>query len=161
MSDADTSDLEPGPRARALHPESLWQRTATPEEMNRRCRGTMVEHLGIEITACDHDSVTATMPVDGRTIQPLGLLHGGATAALIETVGSVAGALAVQEGYVTVGLDINATHVKSVREGLVTATARAKRIGRRVQSWQVDVVDAEGQLVSTGRITMAVIPERR
>ncbi len=139
--------------------DSIWQRQATLEDMNNRCRGTMVEHLGIEITACDHDSVTATMPVDERTIQPLGLLHGGATAALIETVGSVAAALAVQDGYVTVGLDINATHVKAVRQGHVTATARAKRIGRRVQSWQVDVVDGEGHLVSTGRITMAVIPE--
>lgn len=151
MSHADTG---------ASRPNGIWQRTATPEEMNERCRGTMVEHLGIEITACDHDSVTATMPVDERTIQPLGLLHGGATAALIETVGSVAAALAVQDGHVTVGLDINATHVKSVREGRVSATARAKRIGRRVQSWQVDVVNAAGQLVSTGRITMAVIPSR-
>jgi len=120
----------------------------------------MVEHLGIEITACDEDSVTATMPVDERTIQPLGLLHGGATAALIETVGSVAAALAVRDGFVTVGLDINATHVKSATEGWVTATARPRRIGRRMHCWQVDVVNMDGQLVSTGRITMAVVPDR-
>lgn len=135
----------------------VWKREVDVVAMNERCAGTMVEHLGIEITEVGDDWVRGTMPVDGRTKQPLGLLHGGATAALVETLGSVAGAWAVDEAHYCVGVEINANHIRSVRSGTVTGTATAINAGRRIQVWQVDVRDEEGRLVSTGRLTLAVL----
>ena len=129
--------------------------------MNARCVSTMVDHLGIVITEAGDDYVRGTMPVDERTIQPLGLLHGGATAALIETLGSVAGAWAVDEEHYCVGVEINANHIRSARSGTVTGTATAVNAGRRIQVWQVEVVDEAGRLVSTGRLTLAVLPVTR
>jgi len=139
----------------------VWKRDVDVAAMNARCARTMVDHLGIVITEVGDDYVRGTMPVDERTIQPLGLLHGGATAALIETLGSVAGAWAVDEEHYCVGVEINANHIRSVRSGNVTGTATAVNAGRRIQVWQVEVFDEEGRLVSTGRLTLAVLQTTR
>lgn len=139
----------------------VWKRDVDVAAMNARCVSTMVDHLGIVITEAGDDYVRGTMPVDERTIQPLGLLHGGATAALIETLGSVAGAWAVDEEHYCVGVEINANHIRSARSGTVTGTATAVNAGRRIQVWQVEVVDEAGRLVSTGRLTLAVLPVTR
>lgn len=136
----------------------VWKRDVDVAAMNDRCAHTMVQHLGIVITEAGDDYVMGTMPVDERTIQPLGLLHGGATAALIETLASVAGAWAVDSEHYCVGVEINANHIRSARTGFVTGTAKAVNAGRRIQVWQVEVIDEAGRLVSTGRLTLAVLP---
>ncbi len=124
-------------------------------------KNTMVEHLGIVFTNIQKDSLTATMPVDKRTLQPYGLLHGGASVALAETLGSVAAHLSVDsDRYLTVGLEINANHIKSARSGIVTGTARPIHIGRSTHVWSIDIVNEAGQLVCTSRITMAIIAKK-
>jgi 1,4-dihydroxy-2-naphthoyl-CoA hydrolase len=97
------------------------------------------------------------MPVDVRTVQPFGLLHGGASVALAETLGSVACQLTLEPGFQAVGLEINANHLKGVRQGLVTGTARPVHTGRTTQVWQIEIIDEAGDLVCLSRITMAII----
>ena len=120
-----------------------------------------MEHLGIEITALGDDSITATMPVDHRTHQPFGLLHGGASVALAETLGSVAAHCTVddQTKY-CVGLEINANHIKSVRDGFVYGTAKPVHIGRKTQVWEIKIVNEKKELVCVSRITLAVMDRR-
>ena len=121
----------------------------------------MVGHLGIVVTEVGDDYITGTMPVDHRTIQPMGLLHGGASVTLAETLGSVAGSLTVKVGeeYV-VGLEINANHVKSARSGLVTGTARPVHLGGRTQIWEIRITNEAGELVCISRLTLAVIKQK-
>lgn len=130
------------------------------ERLNAIREGTLIGNLGIEVTALGEDSVTATMPVDERTIQPMGLLHGGATAALIESLGSVGSTLMVDlETQAIVGVEINVNHLRAVRGGVVTGTARVVRAGRRVHVWQADVFDDEGRQTATGRLTIMVLEQ--
>lgn len=122
--------------------------------------GTLIERLGITIVSVAPDIVIATMPVEGNT-QPYGLLHGGATAALAETVGSL-GAMAHASGSgVAVGVDLNITHHRSARAGNVTATATALHLGRTVATYAVKVTDQEDRLVATARLTCAIVGEER
>ena len=140
---------------------AIWNRTATPEQLNSRNAGSLNEALGIRFTELGDDYVRATMPVDGRTKQPFGLLHGGASVALAETVGSVGGWLALPPGGGrTVGIEINANHVRAVREGQVTGTARPLHLGRSTQVWEVKIEDGEGRLSCISRITLAVVPDQ-
>jgi 1,4-dihydroxy-2-naphthoyl-CoA hydrolase len=125
--------------------------------LNRLSRNTLVAHLGIEISAVGDDWVQASMPVDHRTHQPMGLLHGGASVALAETVGSVAANLAVAAPRRCVGLEINANHIRSVQRGVVTAVARPIQIGRRIQVWDIRIADAQDRTVCVARLTMAVV----
>jgi 1,4-dihydroxy-2-naphthoyl-CoA hydrolase len=119
---------------------------------------SMPGHLGIRITARGDDWLEATMPVDKRTHQPFGRLHGGASVALAETVASVAGALTVDSAEKgVVGLEINANHIRPVRDGIVTARATAEAIGRTTQVWTIRITDERGKLVCLSRITLAVI----
>jgi 1,4-dihydroxy-2-naphthoyl-CoA hydrolase len=127
------------------------------EELKKFNVNTLGGHLGIEYVSIGADHISATMPVDARTIQPFGLLHGGASVALAETLGSVAAFLTLEPGYHAVGLEINANHIKGARKGLVTGTAKAIHTGRTTQVWQIDIVDEEGDLVCLSRITMAII----
>lgn len=120
-------------------------------------RGTMAEALGIEVTAISEGCVVGQMPVDQRTRQPFGLLHGGASVALAETLGSIAGQLCVGEGEQIVGLEINANHLRAARSGIVRGTARALHIGARTQVWEIHIVDPTNKLVCVSRITLAVI----
>jgi 1,4-dihydroxy-2-naphthoyl-CoA hydrolase len=137
---------------------SIWRSLISIEELNARRERTMVLHLGIEFTEIGDDFVRGTMPVDARTWQPYGLLHGGASVALAETLGSTGATMCVDaKSFQCVGQEINANHVRAARSGLVTGTARAKHIGGRSQVWVIDVVNEEGQLVCTSRLTMAVI----
>lgn len=118
----------------------------------------MLEHLGIVFTDVGEDYISATLPVDRRTLQPFGLLHGGASVTLAETLGSVAASLCVdQSKQYCVGLEINANHVKSAREGIVTGTVRPIHIGKRTQVWEIRIVNPQNELISISRITMAVI----
>ncbi len=121
-------------------------------------KDTMGDNLGIVFTGISKDTLIATMPVDKRTIQPLGLLHGGASVTLAETLGSVAAYLSVDSAkYYPVGVEINANHVRSVKTGKVTGTATAIHIGRSTHVWDIKIVDKADKLVCTSRITLAII----
>lgn len=142
----------------------IWQGGELPELGNLALGGEdcMPGHLGIRFTDIGPDSLTATMPVDARTRQPYGRLHGGASVALAETVGSVAASMTVDRTrFAAVGMEINANHVRPAYEGEVHATAEAVNLGRRTQVWSIRIVDAEGRLVCISRLTMAVIPVER
>ncbi|WP_028917973.1 hotdog fold thioesterase [Pseudoxanthomonas sp. J35] len=129
------------------------------EELNRLSQGTLIEHLGIVFTAAGPDWVQATMPVDARTRQPYGLLHGGASVVLAETLGSSAGNLCLDTRLQqAVGLEINANHLRAVREGTVTGTAKAVHVGRSTQVWDIRIEDGRGRLVCVSRLTLAVVP---
>jgi 1,4-dihydroxy-2-naphthoyl-CoA hydrolase len=136
----------------------IWRSLRSLEDLNASRPGTMVEHLGIEFTEISDDFIRGTMPVDGRTRQPYGLLHGGASVALAETLGSTGATMCVDtEEYQCVGQEINANHVRPARAGSVTGTARPVHLGGRTQIWVIDIVNEAGKLVCTSRLTVAVI----
>jgi 1,4-dihydroxy-2-naphthoyl-CoA hydrolase len=135
-----------------------WYRPYTLEEVQQRGIGTMVEHLGITITEVGDNFLKGTMPVDHRTTQPMGILHGGASVALAETLGSIAANLVVDsEKKYCVGLDVNANHIRSAKSGLVTGIARPLHIGSSTQVWSIEITDEKNQLVCISRLTMAVL----
>jgi 1,4-dihydroxy-2-naphthoyl-CoA hydrolase len=137
---------------------SIWRNLRTLEELNGNREGTLIGHLGILFTEIGADFVRGTMPVDARTVQPYGLLHGGASVALAETLGSMGAAMCVDAAeYQVVGQEINANHVRAARSGLVTGTARVVHLGGRTHVWSIDIVNEAQKLVCISRITMAVI----
>ena len=136
-----------------------FRRTATVADLNALSAGTAMEPLGIAFTEIGPDFLRATMPVDARTRQPYGLLHGGASVLLAETLGSTAGGLCVEDDQGVVGIEINANHLQAVTGGLVTGTARPLHVGRRTQVWEIRIEDARGRLACVSRITLAVIGE--
>lgn len=136
---------------------AIWKRQVTLEQINQQSQGTLVSHLGIVFTALDDDSLTATLPVDPRTRQPFGLLHGGASVVLAETLGSMAGYLCTEGEEYIVGVDINASHLRAVREGEVKGVCRPLHLGRRQQVWQIEVFDPQQRLCCTSRLTTAVM----
>jgi len=128
------------------------------EDINRLNNNTMMEHLGIEYTDASPGFIKATMPVDHRTHQPMGLLHGGASVALAESVGSVGSALLVDlEHYSVVGAQITANHLRSVTEGMVMAEAKIIHQGRNTHVWNIDITDERGRTISTCRLTNFII----
>ncbi len=136
----------------------LFRHPVSIDALNALNRGTIMERLGIVFTAAGEDWLQATMPVDAGTRQPYGLLHGGASVVLAETLGSSAGNLCVDTGkQVCVGLEINANHLRAVRSGSVTGTARALHVGRSTQVWEIRIEDEAGRLVCVSRITLAVV----
>ncbi len=134
-------------------------RPVTLDQINAFNPNTLMDQLGIRCIEIGDDFLVASMPVDYRTMQPMGLLHGGASAALIESIGSMGSALLLDlSKYTPVGLEVNANHVGSVRTGEVHATGRIIHQGKRTHLWQVDIVDASTKkLVCTGRLTVMVI----
>jgi 1,4-dihydroxy-2-naphthoyl-CoA hydrolase len=135
----------------------IWRSPLSLEKLNAR-EGTLDSLLGIVFTEIGDDFVRATMPVDGRTRQPYGLLHGGASVALAETLGSTGATMCIDtKEYQCVGQEINANHVRGVRSGLVTGTARPVHVGGRTQVWIIDIVNEAGKLVCTSRLTVAVV----
>lgn len=136
-----------------------WGGVAPPlEGLTRLGKKALPERLGIEFTEVGEDWLRARMPVDHRTRQPFGRLHGGASVALAETVASVAGARVVDpDRFVTVGMEINANHIRPAKEGWVHATATAESLGRTTQVWTIRIEDDEGRLVCLSRMTAAVI----
>ncbi len=128
------------------------------EVLNKMSQNTLLEQLNIVITKVEITTITGTMPVDKRTHQPAGLLHGGATAALIESLGSLGSSLMVDlKKQSIVGLEINVNHMRGLREGIVTGVAKVVHAGRRTHVWQVDVWSEEKKQVATGRLTVMVI----
>lgn len=140
---------------------AIWKQDTSLERINGWSANTMMETLGIRLTEIGDDWLRGTMPVDHRTHQPYGLLHGGASVVLAETLGSTAAMLTLDPAQeVAVGLDINANHIRGVREGIVVGTARKVHIGRTTQVWEIRIETETGELVCISRITMAVIPSR-
>lgn len=140
----------------------LWPRDYSLDEINRLNAGNLLGHLGIEFVAIDNDSLTASMPVDHRTTQPFGILHGGASVALAESVGSFAAFLTLRDpAKTTVGLEINANHLRPVTSGFVHGVARPLHLGRNTQVWDIRISDDNGHLICVARHTVAIIPRPR
>ena len=138
---------------------AIWRKPMSHlEAMHAHTDETAVRHLGIEIVEWGDEYVRGRVPVDGRTKQPFGLLHGGVSVVLAETLGSMGAYMASPEGHMAVGLDINANHLRPVRSGWVTGTARPVHLGRSTQVWHIDMVDDDGRLTCVSRITMAILP---
>ena len=139
---------------------SLWKQPNSIEYLTAIHVDTAVAHLGIEFLEVGDDFIRARVPVDTRTRQPYGLLHGGVSVVLAETLGSCGAAYASPEDHRAVGLDINANHLKGVTSGWVTGTARPVHVGRTTQVWQIDLCNDAGELTCVSRITMAVLAPR-
>lgn len=137
---------------------SVFRRTRSLEDLNAHSLNTSISHLGIQFIEVGEDFVRGTMPVDQRTKQPYGLLHGGSSAMLAETLASVAANMCVEkEGQQAVGLELNCNHVRGVTQGVVTGTARPVHIGRKTQVWDIRIEDERRKLCCVSRLTLAVI----
>ncbi len=141
-----------------IHTMALWFKPYTLSDIQWMEKDTMVETLGIEITDITEDSVKGRMPVDRRTFQPHKILHGGASVALAETLGSIASNLIVDNTkYVCVGLDINANHLRPAKSGFVYGEAKPIHIGKKTHVWNIEIKTDEGKMVCISRLTMAII----
>ena len=137
---------------------SIWSTQTTPEMLNENGKMTMLDHLGIEFLEIGDDYIKARMPVDRRTMQPFSILHGGASAALAETLGSVAANLCVDRNKkMCVGLEINANHIRPVNKGFVYGVARPIHIGGSTQVWEIRIQNEQDMLVCIARLTLAVL----
>ena len=137
---------------------SIWFKPISVDDLNAYQQETLVSRLGIRYTEIGDDWLKASMPVDSRTKQPAGILHGGASVALAETLGSTGANLVVDwEKKLCVGLEINANHVRAMRDGEVMGTARPLHVGGSTQLWEIKIEDVQGRLVCISRITMAVL----
>jgi uncharacterized protein (TIGR00369 family) len=140
---------------------TIWKKEIDLDRLNRTSKNTLVEHLQIQYTKFTDRSITATMPVCSFTHQPFGMLHGGASVVLAETLGSVAANFCVDNEHFCVGLDINANHVRAVRTGHVVGKATPLHLGRTTQVWQINISDERDRLVCTSRLTIAVKKQKR
>jgi uncharacterized protein (TIGR00369 family) len=136
---------------------AIWKKEFTLESLNERGKGCGVEHLGIIVTQVTDNAIYATMPVDKRTKQPIGILHGGSSVFLAESVGSLAANMAVDNEHYCVGQEINANHLKSVTDGIVIAKATPFHLGRSSQVWSIEIRDNTERLICICRLTMAVL----
>jgi len=141
---------------------SIWfNKAITVEKLAPTSKNTLGEHIGMQFSEIGEDYLKATMPVDHRTHQPYGLLHGGASAALAETLGSVSSALVIdQEKFICVGIEINANHVRSVRSGYVTGTCTPIHIGATTHVWDIRIHDERNKLVCVSRLTVAILKKK-
>lgn len=139
---------------------AIWKKPISLQQLNDASAGTATGHLGMELTEVGDDFLRGRVPVDERTRQPFGLLHGGVSVVLAETLGSLGAYYASPEGHRAVGLDINANHLRSATSGWVTGTAKPVHIGRTTQVWQIDMVNEAGELTCVSRITMAMLAPR-
>lgn len=139
----------------------IFNSAATVASLNALSENTIASHLGIVFTLIAEDRLEATMPVDHRTHQPMGMLHGGASVTLAETLGSVAAMLCLDASkHYGVGLEINANHIRSVRQGLVTGVAKPVHIGGRTQVWEIRIYTSAQDLVCISRITIAILDKK-
>ncbi len=136
--------------------KTIWKKNTSIEKLTQRNNNTLASVLNMQITELGDDYLIVSMPVDESTHQPMGLLHGGASAALAETAGSIASNIAVDDNHFCVGMEINANHVKAVRSGMVFAKASPIHLGRSSHVWQINIANERGQLVCVSRLTMAV-----
>lgn len=138
----------------------IWQKPVSVAHLNAVHKDTAVERLGMEFTEVGDDFISARVPVDKRTRQPYGILHGGVSVVLAEALGSCGAAYSSPEGHRAVGLDINANHLKGATSGWVTGITRPVHIGRTTQMWQIDMTNDAGEMTCVSRITMAVLAPR-
>jgi 1,4-dihydroxy-2-naphthoyl-CoA hydrolase len=137
---------------------SIWRTQTSVEQLQEHSRNTLAETIGIRVTEVGPDFLRATMPVNPKTHQPMGVLHGGASVALAETVGSLAATLCIDRTlYVCLGQEINANHLRPISSGIVTATARPYHIGKRSHVWSIEIRDEQEKLVCISRLTIAVV----
>jgi len=136
---------------------SIWKQPVTVQLLTEHHVGTTVAHLGIEFLEVGDDYIRARAPVDARTRQPYGILHGGVSVVLAETLGSCGAAYSVPAGTRAVGLDINANHLRSASDGWVVGTARPIHRGRTTHVWQIEIANEQGQPTCVSRITMAIL----
>ena len=137
---------------------AIWYKPFTLDEVNNRSKNTLAEVLNITFTVIGENELTATMPADSRTKQPIGIVHGGTNVVLAETIASTAANAVVDlEKYYCVGLEINANHIRAVREGLITGVARPIHLGRTTQVWQIDLYNDEGKQTCISRMTASVL----
>ena len=136
----------------------IWKNNATVEQLNFISKNTLSDYLGIEFTEIGDDFIKATMPVDQRTKQPMGLLHGGASVALSETLGSIASILAAGEfgKYSAVGVEINANHLKAAKSGVVTGIVKPIKVGSTIHVWLTEIFDEKNELICTSRLTTLI-----
>ncbi|MFM9879834.1 MAG: hotdog fold thioesterase [Burkholderiaceae bacterium] len=135
----------------------IWTQAISVDILAGIHKGTAAEHLGLEFLEVGSDFIRGRVPVDARTKQPYGILHGGISVVLAETLGSCGAAYCAKDGWRAVGLDINANHLRATSSGWVTGTARPVHIGRSTQVWQIDLHNDAGQLTCVSRLTMAML----
>ena len=136
----------------------IWHKKPDIDELNQRGQGTAVSALGIEITELGDDFLKGSMPVDERTRQPLGVLHGGASVLFAESLGSIAANYVIDHDKAyCVGMEVNANHIRSIREGMVTGVARPFHLGRSSQVWEIRIHDQQDRLICISRLTMAIV----
>ena len=134
---------------------AIWKKAFTLKQLNEMGKHCAVGHLGIEISAYGENWIEAKMPVDHRTTQPFGLLHGGVSVALAETIGSLAGFLCIEEGQAALGLDINANHLRPVKQGVVIAKAMPISLSKNIHVWQIDIREQD-KLCCVSRLTLSI-----
>ena len=139
---------------------AIWQKPISLDLLNQGAQNTAISRLGIEFTEVGDDFLRGRVPVDERTVQPYGLLHGGVSVVLAETLGSSGAYYAAPEGHRAVGLDINANHLRAATGGWVTGTARPVHRGRTTHVWQIDMTNDAGELTCVSRLTMAILLPR-
>ena len=137
----------------------IWKQDISLQRLTAVSENTAISHLGIEFVEVGDDFLAARVPVNRQTCQPYGLLHGGVSVVLAETLGSIGAAFCVPEGTRVVGLDVNANHLRGVSQGWVTATAKPVHIGRSTQVWHIDLRDDQNRMVCIARLTMTVLPQ--
>ncbi len=143
------------------HMEKIFPKDITIDLLNEKYRGNMITHLDIEYTEIGDDFLSGKMPVDHRTMQPMNILHGGASVVLAETLGSVASSLCIDlNKKISVGLEINANHIKSVHDGYVYGKAQIVHLGKSTHIWQIDLTNSKGDLVCVSRLTVAVLDRK-
>lgn len=135
----------------------IWKKDISLNEINRFAKESIVGHLGIKFVEIGKDFIKATMPVDARTIQPLGILHGGASAVLAETLGSMASHLTLDDNHYSVGLEIKANHIKSAKNGIVIGTVWPVHLGKTTQIWDISIKNEQGKKICLSRLTLVVI----
>ncbi len=137
--------------------KTIWKKEFEISELNHFCKETASDTLGIEFIGKGDDFISATMPVDKRTTQPFGILHGGASVVLAETLGSVASHMALDDSELSVGLEIKANHLKSANKGKVTGIVKPVHLGRTTHVWDISIENEQGQLICVSRLTMVVL----
>lgn len=141
--------------------QPIWITPIDIEEINKQSRNTLTSYLGIEFINAGDDHLTAVMPIHQNLLQPMGIMHGGASCALAETVGSAAANFCVdQKSKVCVGLDININHLRPIQSGVVTATAKPLHLGKTTQVWEIKIVNEQNKLVAISRLTVAVLTKK-
>jgi 1,4-dihydroxy-2-naphthoyl-CoA hydrolase len=139
----------------------MWLRKSSIEALNNRPSNHLAAHLGFVFTELTENSLSASMPVDDRTRQPVGILHGGASVVLAETLGSIASSLMLEgEQWMAVGLEINANHLRPVPKGFVTGICRPIHIGKKTHVWDIQIHNEEGKITCISRLTTAIVPRR-